>query len=73
MLAVNMLLQSSKIDEPVSAYFAFETIELPKLAFGNELMLGTAVQTLHVSSIDASPSSKWLQMACHILSIQNFK
>ena len=31
----NVLLPSSKIDEPVSAYFAFETIEVPKLAFGN--------------------------------------
>ena len=67
------LKQNLETSKPVSAYFAFETIELPKLAFGNELMLGTAVQTLHVSSIDASPSSKWLQMACHILSIQNFK
>jgi hypothetical protein len=35
MIAINMLLQSSEIDEPVSAYFAFETIEVSKLAFGN--------------------------------------
>ena len=37
MIAVNMLLQSSENYEPVSAYFAFETIELPKLAFGNDV------------------------------------
>ena len=61
-----MLLQSSETDKPVSAYFAFETIELPKLAFGNELMLGTDVQTLHVPSKCASLSSKgykWLVRA----------
>ena len=37
MIAINMLPQSSEINEPVSAYFAFETIELPKLAFGNDV------------------------------------
>ena len=55
-----MLIQSLKIDEPVSAYFGFETNELPKLAFGNELMLGTAVQTLDVRSRCASLSYKGL-------------
>ena len=29
------LKQNLETSKPVSAYFAFETIELPKLAFGN--------------------------------------
>ena len=35
MIAKNMPPQSYEINEPVSTYFAFDTIELPKLAFGN--------------------------------------
>jgi hypothetical protein len=35
MIAIVMILQSIHRIEPVSAYFAFETIEVPKLAFGD--------------------------------------
>jgi hypothetical protein len=37
MFAIDMILQSSSRSGPVSAYLAFETNELPKLAFGNGL------------------------------------
>jgi hypothetical protein len=35
MIAIDMILQGSLRNGPVSAYFTFETIEFPKLAFGN--------------------------------------
>jgi hypothetical protein len=36
MVAIGRIIQSIHRIEPVSAYFAFETIEIPKLAFGED-------------------------------------
>ena len=36
MIAIDIILQSIQRIGPVSAYFAYETIEVPKLAFGDE-------------------------------------